>query len=150
MKKIILLFIIVPFYANAQELITTTGGAEGGVTWSVGEVITATITDVGKTCFLTQGFLQPEHLVSSAIFYPLHDDTPLSVYPNPVTDKLYIRLKNASCDSWKIYDSVGRMLDVGEFSGQEYTIDFSGYTSGYYILVAVSSGERIQSFKIIK
>jgi hypothetical protein len=150
MKKVILLlFLIASFHANAQELITTTGGAGEGTVWAVGEVATATITDAGKTGFLTQGLLQSEHLLVSAILYPLQNDAQLSAYPNPVTDKLHIRLKNASCDSWKIYDFTGRVLNAGQFSGQEYTIDFSGYTSGYYFLVVVA-GERIQSIKVIK
>jgi hypothetical protein len=150
MKNVILsLFLLTPFCTNAQELITTTGGAGSGVLWTIGDVVTATITDSGKTGFLTQGFLQPEHLSPTAIEYPRKDDSPLSAYPNPVTDQLYIRPVSASGCSWKIYDSTGRILDSGQFSGQESAIDFGNYAAGYYILVAVSE-ERTQTIKIIK
>jgi hypothetical protein len=150
MKKIILsLLLSLPFYANAQELITTTGGAGNGTIWSVGEVATTTLTTTDKTYFLTQGFLQPEYLSTTAIASPRNNDAQLSAYLNPVTDQLYIRSGDASGNAWKIYDSVGRILDTGRFSGSESVIDFNNYASGYYILI-VLSGERIQSIKIIK
>jgi hypothetical protein len=149
MKKIIiLLFLLLPFYIHAQELVTTAGGEGGGVIWSVGEAVTATITNAGESFSLTQGFLQPEHTSPTAINLPRHDYLQLQVYPNPVTDRLFIQVEEA-LHSWKIHDSTGRTLSAGQFSGREQSIDFSNYRPGYYILT-VASPEGIQSIKIIK
>jgi hypothetical protein len=146
-KKIItLLLLLAPLSMNAQELITTAGGEGGGVIWSVGEIVTATLTDNSNR--LTQGFLQPEHLSASTAIAHLSPDNQIKAYPNPVIDKLYISSKIAC--TWRVYDSIGKTLNAGQGSGQaEEFIDFSSYRSGYYIVVITSANET-HSIKVIK
>ncbi|MDR0540663.1 MAG: T9SS type A sorting domain-containing protein [Dysgonamonadaceae bacterium] len=149
MKKIILsFFLFLPLYAGAQSLVSTVSGENNGVIWSVGEVLVATLADAGQTTFVTQGFLQPDQLHPVAIAAPAAEIANLYVYPNPVQDKLFVRTQAGSGD-WKLYDATGKILNTGQCSGEEQSIDFSCYSPGYYILRTVTQ-EGTQSMKIVK
>ncbi|MDR2474747.1 MAG: T9SS type A sorting domain-containing protein [Bacteroidales bacterium] len=148
MKKLITLYLLLlPAVASAQQLIATTGGEGSGVFWTVGEILTIPVTDSGKTHSVTPGFLQPDQLRATAIDSPAEEHS-LFAYPNPVKDKLYI-LGKADAADWKLFDSAGRMLNAGTFSGAEQAVDFTPCPSGYYLL-QVTLPKEIKLIKVIK
>ncbi len=73
-------------------------------------------------------------------------NTEVNVYPNPVSDILYIE----SDENWskaEIFDISGRILRSVSLDGQ--AIDVSGLESGTY-LVRLKDGEKIGMFKFVK
>jgi len=76
----------------------------------------------------------------------------ISVYPNPVKDKLFIRLpaqRGIAC--YEIQNAMGsKILErTFESTGNEITVDVSGYLPGVYFLsIITDKGQR--TFKILK
>ena len=60
----------------------------------------------------------------------------LVLYPNPVTNSLYIQSPLASELSYRIYDLTGKALSTHHQSGQSHSIDVSGLAKGIYLLKA--------------
>lgn len=72
----------------------------------------------------------------------------MTVYPNPVNDKLFIKLSNwDSIRKIKLTDMTGRMVHLTETSDNLIMLDVSGYNKGFYILT-VTDGRNIDSQKV--
>jgi hypothetical protein len=72
----------------------------------------------------------------------------LNIFPNPVTDKLYI-ISDAKIGTLKIYDALGNMILNRNFPTDSLTIDVSRFASGIYLLV-ISDNKKIYSSKFLK
>lgn len=70
----------------------------------------------------------------------------LVLYPNPATDKVYIKLSSNSIDSITIYNLLGK--EIGRY--KESVVDVSKYKSGYYMLVLIDKQGNKYSKKWIK
>ena len=73
----------------------------------------------------------------------IQNDVSLSVYPNPVSDKVYVRLsangENTTC-RYKLFDMQGRIRCEGELQqNQTHYIDLNHKASGIYNLVVYTS-----------
>ncbi len=75
----------------------------------------------------------------------------LSVYPNPVSGKLYIKLNQKPQKelSVTIFNLEGRMLFTQKLSNLENVIDMQNLNAGVYIL-KVTDGDRLRVMKINK
>ena len=72
--------------------------------------------------------------------------TEVNIYPNPVTDILYLDTK----DNWtkaEIYDVAGRIMRSASLNGQ--SIDVSGLESGTYF-IRLKDGEKVGLVKFVK
>ena len=72
----------------------------------------------------------------------------VQVYPNPVSDELYVKAKNRLA-SVTVYDLLGKKLLSVEPNALTEKIDLSGFDSGLY-LVRVAIGNQIQTYKVLK
>ena len=73
----------------------------------------------------------------------------ISYYPNPVQDILYLSSKE-NISEVLVYDLTGKMIvNKNSFKNNEYTIDFSNFTKGVY-LVKIKFGEGYKSFQVVK
>ena len=126
MKKILFLLLLFPLSLRANILISTACSEGGSTTWTIGEIMVATLSDNNSENSLTQGFLQPEHIVPSGIF---KIDEPFT---------------------WSIYDTLGKIQSTGKLSGTpgEY-INVDNLTPGYYILT-ITSSKGSSSIQLIK
>lgn len=151
MKKIfIAILLCLPLYMSSQQLISTAGAESRGIVWSVGEIMTATLKNNDSSVFVMQGLLQPGYFGTTGIINNVKALT-VEAYPNPVIDKLYINLKNQeSTTQWKLYNITGTLIEQGQSSlNTTFTIDFSNYSKGHYILMLKTESEN-HSIKIIK
>ncbi|MBI5538961.1 MAG: aryl-sulfate sulfotransferase [Bacteroidia bacterium] len=71
----------------------------------------------------------------------------ISVFPNPGSDKIYIKGLVTSY-SYKIYDITGKILITGN-SNNEQNINISKLTDGIYF-IKINSDNIVETFKIIK
>ncbi|MDD2286665.1 MAG: T9SS type A sorting domain-containing protein [Paludibacter sp.] len=76
------------------------------------------------------------------------DLEPVSVYPNPVTDFLTIRLKEHSIANFRLFDLQGRKLYEAPVNNQS-KIDVSGFVNGIYFYQLTKDNETI-SGKLLK
>jgi hypothetical protein len=72
------------------------------------------------------------------------------IYPNPVNDKLHIKLSSFALNSSaEIYSALGQLLFIKKFETESMSIDLTKYVSGiYYVKIKKENAEEY--FKIIK
>lgn len=77
----------------------------------------------------------------------------ISVYPNPVAEKLYIELTNLLSEYYriKIYNAQGLEIESHEFNTNTKEINSTNYKNGIYFLrLTRNEGELMQTVKFIK
>lgn len=74
----------------------------------------------------------------------------LFIYPNPVTDVLYINSQYSATVSYSIYNSLGQIIKSGDISlNSNQGINTSSLSQGIYI-IKINNEEKSKSFKFIK
>lgn len=117
----------------AQELIASAGQTASGssvqLSYSLGEVATASLAG---SVILTQGFQQPYVTTTR-----LREAPPLAlaVFPNPVTDRLYLTLPPGGHYEVRLYDVRGRLLRDLDWPGLVPALDVGDLATGLYTLV---------------
>jgi len=162
--KIVLMFfsiILSSISLLAQQTVATSGGnASGGggtVSYTVGQV--AYTTSTGSNGSSAQGVQQPfEISVETALEEAKNISLEMSVYPNPVTDYLILKIDGevkTQCIA-SLHNLNGVILQTLKIETNETTIPMQGYSSGtYFLKVAVTTQNIalprvIKTFKIIK
>ena len=124
--------------------------ASGSMSWTIGEVMTATYSSAGN--FFTQGFHQPD--TSFVISVIENSQQNISVYPNPVVTNLIIDFSGTSGNySLYIYDMLGNALRKENVSAnqKQVNISFGEYANGVYMLNLINNETNIRSsYKINK
>lgn len=148
MKKILFLLLLFPLSLRANILISTACSEGGSTTWTIGEIMVATLSDNNSEKSLTQGFLQPEHIVPSGIFDIPEKATQITIFLNPAKEKVFVKIDEPF--TWSIYDTLGKIQSTGKLSGTpgEY-INVDNLTPGYYILT-ITSSKGSSSIQLIK
>lgn len=70
----------------------------------------------------------------------------LSIYPNPTTDLLTVRLQSdlAQLKAYRLFDMQGRQLQQAQLSAQEVELQLNAYPQGIYLLeLQTSTGQRL-------
>jgi len=74
----------------------------------------------------------------------------ISIYPNPVTDRITVRIENGSNALAELIHPDGRVILTRSFAGgNTMTLDLSGYAAGLYLL-RISNGQNITAYKLFK
>ncbi len=160
MKKIIIIFVGL-FLTNlaisqtaSPELVSSAGESFYNSTyqldWSVGECITATHTK--DEIVITQGFHQDRYIITTAIENLQNIEINISIYPNPTTEFINIRIESSKTESLQyiLTDISGKILQCKKAENNIEQIDFSTFTSGIYFLTVKQENQIINSFKIMK
>lgn len=72
------------------------------------------------------------------------------LYPNPVSDKLYIKLKNIHIRQLRLTDAAGRILYESQVSKLVESIDMTAFSEGaYFVNFYDEKGHSLCSYKII-
>ena len=160
MKKRIILAVALAFslaIAKGQtadlSLTTTAGETMVNETfqldWSLGEIMTETYNEENQT--LTQGFQQGRYEIISLVENP-DFNVDVTVFPNPVTDKIIIKTDWNFRDSYQIelLDINGKALFHHDLTDERETINFTEFSAGTYLLVLRNKNQVFRTFKIIK
>jgi len=139
----------------AQETIPATGGnasgSGGAVSYSVGQVVYTTNT--GTNGSVAQGVQQPfEILVVTGIDEAKGINLVVSVYPNPTTDFLQLKVESEKLKdlSFQLYNMQGKLLQNKKIEGNETSIVMSNLVPATYFVKVTEGNKAIKTFKIIK
>src|SRR4030042_3969131 len=158
MKRIIFCFLIIissGAICNAQQALTTTAGeataAGGNASYSVGQVVYTTNT--GTNSSVAQGIQQPYEI---SVVTGLEDAKGItlqcSVYPNPTSDFLTLKVENFSLSTltFQLYDLNGKLLENKKIESNETSIVMSNLNRAAYFLKVIQYNKEIKTFKIVK
>jgi len=84
----------------------------------------------------------------TSIFPEIPEQHIVSVFPNPVTDMLYIQSEMA-IDRVEVYDLNGRLVMEHRFSANQVFLDMSGLSEGVYIL-RIHIGDDVIIQRVVK
>ena len=138
---------------QAQHSLSAAGGDAGAaytVSFTVGQVLYATF---GTTETVNQGVQGPYEISvitgeseNSEIFLEA------SVYPNPTTGYLNLKIKGYETDDlgFRLIDMNGNLFQAGKVEGNETLIQMGNIKSGTYLLKITENNKEVKTFKIIK
>ena len=139
----------------AQETIPATGGNASGsggtASYSVGQVVYTTNT--GTNGSVAQGVQQPfEISVVTGIDQAKGINLNCSVYPNPTTDYLVLKVENYDNGnlSYQLFDMQGKLLENKKVTGNETRISMETLVPATYFVKVVQGNKEVKIFKIIK
>ena len=113
--------------------------------YTIGEV---NIQELNSTnTKISEGFITPILIVSTANVNT-NNIAELSVFPNPISTFLTIKA-NETISSITIYNPLGQLVKTLKIDKIETTINFSGLSSGKYLL-KIEAGTKTITKKIIK
>ncbi|MFQ5448242.1 MAG: PKD domain-containing protein, partial [Saprospiraceae bacterium] len=91
-----------------------------------GEMLAIGLPDEDATVIIVNQMTTPTHE------NPL--DRFVSVFPNPTTSKVFIRLRRIKAESAGVYNSVGRKIEERTFTGSNLELDATAWSPGVYWL----------------
>ena len=162
MKKYIFIILILLscFYVSGQDIlssvVSTAGNSveEGGIeiSWTLGDLVIE--TQESGSIILTQGFQQSYYSISSLI-EPVSDNFKLKVYPNPASEFIWISIESDEPTDViiELYDLNGKLIknNILKRAEGQIKIPVNDLSASQYILkVSDSSGNFVQTFKLIK
>ena len=151
MNKYFFLFLLaISVTAYSQDLPQQVVGSAGdqhtnasaSVSWTVGEVSTATLRSSSVT--LSQGFQQGNLTISNLVEQDMLDFN-LKAYPNPVIDILILETDEKQ-QRYQVINMQGDVVLNGNITAVLQEIDFTNLPNGVYLL----SVDQKQTHKIIK
>ncbi|WP_179008664.1 T9SS type A sorting domain-containing protein [Winogradskyella forsetii] len=94
------------------------------------------VDDAGFSTNNWTTYVDPQHYFSEDCSLSINESNlaSVSIFPNPVTDKLVLRFKTAEYTSYQLINSKGQIQSKGKFTAQNESIDFSGISEGVYFL----------------
>lgn len=137
----------------AQQVVATAGGTldnlNGSMSFTIGEGVANTLTKGDKT--LTQGFQQGSVSVIE-IKKPTDSDITIIVFPNPVSDRLTLKIdrEDVSGFQYLIFDINGKLVSQKNLISNETEVPVNNLSKGSYFLKVQTGVKELRTFKIIK
>ena len=165
MKKIVFyLLLFLPLLGigvkglQAQQTIPASGGnatgSGGSVSYTVGQIVYTTYT--GTNGSMAQGVQQPYEIsIVNGIAEAQSITLLCTVYPNPVTDRLTLKVDASTIFSkqlmyYQLFDLNGKILVNKQIVANETNIVMSNLVAAIYFLKVIQDNKVIKTFKIIK
>ncbi len=140
---------------HAQTAISAAGGNTSGgggtVSFTVGQIDYTTISSVNHS--VAQGVQQPfEISVVTTIEEATGINLSVSVYPNPTTDYLQLKVESEKLKdlSFQLFDLSGKLLQSEKIRGNQTSINMSNLAPATYFVKVFQGNEEVKTFKIIK
>ncbi|MCU0462515.1 MAG: T9SS type A sorting domain-containing protein [Bacteroidales bacterium] len=142
------------FTVQAQNAIPASGGnatGSGTVSYTAGQVVYTTNTSSNGS--VAQGVQQPfEISVITGIELAKEITLVCSVYPNPATEFVKLKIKNYEVKNlrYQLYDINSSLLQDNKIVDEETEIIMSNLLPATYFLKVTDNNIAIKTFKIIK
>lgn len=137
-------------HCQAQTSVATAGGEAGTMSFSVGQTFVApTTSDAGS---ITPGVQQAYEISTVEVGVA---DIPITleaaVYPNPVTDRLTLRVDDSETTlRYTLTDANGRAIVADNIVEPQTSIEMANLAQGVYFLRIDDSDVLVRTFKIVK
>jgi len=152
---LVFLFVLGLTRLQEQEAKIATGGnasgSGGSVSYSIGQMVYTTIT--GTNGSVAQGVQQPfEISVVTGLDEVEGISLRCSVYPNPTTDYLVLKVENFDKEnlSYQLIDINGKPIENKNITGNETNIIMSDLVPATYFLKVTLNNKEVKTFKIVK
>ena len=137
---------------NAQETVTTTGGEASGTggtaSYSVGQVVYTSAT--GTNGSVAQGVQQPYEISTTVGIKETSINLGLSVYPNPTTDYLTLKVADFETLNFQLIDIQGRIIENKKVTASNTILKMEALPKAVYFLNVTKNNRIIKTFKIVK
>ncbi len=151
-------FILLCLFLNAGILksqeIAASGGdyfktTNGSLSITIGEPVIETF--VANEHILTQGFQQNLMFLVIGVEDP-ENMTSFSIFPNPVKNKLKIRIDNGGDQkiSYSLSTMKGKIISKGQFEPVETELEVGQLPSGTYLLKLITDQRVDKVYKVVK
>jgi len=137
---------------HAQESPTATGGEAKGVggtvSYSLGQVVYTTNT--GSNGSVEQGVQQPYEISATVGINESSISLEMSVYPNPTTNYLTLKVEITKNLSYQLFDMQGKVIASKKITDNTTTVVMENLPTATYLLKVTDSNKTVKTFKIIK
>jgi hypothetical protein len=125
-------------------------GSAGNVSYTIGQ--TFYTTQSTTTTSSTQGVQQPYEISITSGLKETLISLNLSVYPNPTTDELTLKLDKTNVSGWsyQLLDAAGKLVKKQQITGKEEKIIMANLAAAQYFLRVLDGNKEVKTFKIIK
>lgn len=153
MKRIIIFVFCAPIGVFAQsvtpELVSSSGGGNAILQWSLGEPVIITVESNDNV--LTQGFHQTLLTITS-LDELTQEEIAINIYPNPVMSSFSINLNQSPKEpvSWKLFDMNGKVVMMDKMNAASGSYNVAHLSSGVYLLQMDVSDKASKSWRIVK
>ena len=150
--KLLTTFFLISSYLSSQQTVTTSGGdIESGqvsLSYTVGQLKVNTIEKV-NSAIIKLDFIQGVQYAIDVFDCRDYNSIEISVFPNPTSSIINISIEKLS-DQLRVivFDVAGREIYDNSFVENEFSIDFSSYSEGIYILGFYNFCGLFRSFKV--
>jgi len=138
---------------HAQETVTTAGseatGTGGTASYTVGQVVYTT-TATGTNGSVAQGVQQPYEISTTVGINEISINLELSVYPNPTTDYLTLKVEKTEGLTFQLFDMQGKLIKSKTVNNTSTDISLAEQPTATYFLKVVKNNQLVKTFKIIK
>ena len=137
---------------QAQESPTAAGGeatgSGGTASYSIGQVVYTTNT--GTNGSVAQGVQQPFEISTTVGINETSINLEMSVYPNPTTDYLTLKVEDNSNLSYQLYDLQGKVIENKKVNANSTIITMEALPKATYFLRVTDNKNTVKTFKVIK
>lgn len=135
--------------ANAQTSVATAGGEVGSVSYTIGQLfVTPAESNNGS---ITPGVQQAFEITVVGVA-DIAADIALEAYPNPVADRLTLRVAEAQSSAlrYTLTDANGRTIAADNITNAQTGIEMGNLVPAVYFLRIDDSDTAVKTFKIVK
>ncbi len=137
---------------HAQETIPAAGGdatdVGGSLSYAVGQVVYTTKT--GTNGSTAQGVQQPYEISTTLGINETSINLVMSVYPNPTTNYLNLKIEKFENISFQLIDLNGKIIENKKVSNTSTTVVMKNLPKATYFLKVTNNNRPVKTFKIIK
>ena len=152
--KLLATFFLISSYLSSQQTVTTSGGEiesnQVSLSYTIGQLKVNTIEKVDSS-ILELDFIQGVQYSHIIDVFDCRDynSIKISVFPNPTSSIVNISMENIN-DELRVlvFDVAGKEIYDHSFIENDFSIDFSSYSEGIYILGFYNFCGLFRSFKV--
>ena len=150
--KLLATFFLISSYLSSQQTVTTSGGDiesdQVFLSYTIGQLKVNTIEKV-ESSILELDFIQGVQYAIDVFDCRDFNNIKISVFPNPTSSLVNISMEKLT-DKLRIivFDVAGREIYDDSFTENEFSIDFSSYSEGIYIIGFYNFCGLFRSFKV--